>query len=310
MKFGVRLPHFRHIASDLPKVGDNVRTVARAAEELGFDCVSVGDHIVTPSDPASRYGSVWIEALSSLTFAAGCTDRVRLVTSVLVAPYRHPVLAAKTLASLDVLSNGRLDVGLAVGWFEREFQTLGLDTFRARGRATDEYIQVMKMLWSGEGEQFAGQIINLDMAGLDFEPRPIQRPGPPIWIGGNSDRAAQRVVELGDGWTLMTVTPEQLGERATELRRQCDAVGRDRSTVSIALQQSLRFTDKVHGQAAPLVGPVQHVREQVQSFGSNGADLIILDLFFGDGVTALDDVQMPDIRNAMETFASDVMPHV
>lgn len=118
MKYGVRLPHFRHIAADVQRVGQSIRTVAKAAEDLGFHSVWVADHVVVPADPTSKYGSVWTEALTTLSFAAGCTDRVRLGTSILVAPYRHPLLAAKMLASLDALSAGRLDLGLAVGHLE------------------------------------------------------------------------------------------------------------------------------------------------------------------------------------------------
>ncbi|QLQ09759.1 MAG: TIGR03619 family F420-dependent LLM class oxidoreductase [Nocardioidaceae bacterium] len=307
MKYGVRLPHFRHIAADVQRVGQSIRTVAKAAEDLGFHSVWVADHVVVPADPTSKYGSVWTEALTTLSFAAGCTDRVRLGTSILVAPYRHPLLAAKMLASLDALSAGRLDLGLAVGHLESEFEALGLDTFAKRGQITDEYIQAMKMLWSGEGTRYDGELIQVDIEKFYFEPRPLQQPMP-LWIGGNSNRAARRLAEHGDYWQLVRPTVAQVADRSAELTRQCDKIGRDRSNVSVAVEHPMQIAAAPSVEELPLIGPVEHIIEQIRAYADLGAVHLTMDLFYGSDNTQ--QVDLAGVLTGMERFATEVMPHV
>src|SRR5581483_110283 len=140
----------------------------------------------------------FLEQLTVLSFLAGQTSRVRLLTSIMVVPHRQPVLAAKMLASLDYLSRGRLVVGCGVGWLREEFEALGTPPYEERGAVVDEYLQVFKELWNSPRPSFQGKFVRFP--GLVFEPKPLQQPHPPLWIGGESGIALRRVVRLGDGW--------------------------------------------------------------------------------------------------------------
>ena len=194
--------------------------VAEAAEGLGFGFVSVNDHVVVPRDIASRYpyseSGEWaartagecLDQLATLAFLAGRTERLRLLTSVMVVPQRHPVLTAKMLATIDLLSNGRLIVGCGAGWMKEEFEALGAPPFAERGRATDEYLDAFKALWTEDAPKFAGKHVSFD--DLIFAPKPVAKPHPPIWIGGESGVALKRTVRVGDGWYPASNNP-QLG---------------------------------------------------------------------------------------------------
>ena len=181
MHFGVGLPHFRRLAST-----EAIVTVAQQAEALGFDSVWVSDHIVVPRSAIPRFGEVFFEPFTTLAYVAGKTKRVRLGTSVIILPYRHPLFMGKALATLDVLSGGRVIVGAAVGWLAEEFEALGIP-FTERGARSDEALKVMRALWTEAEPKFEGKFFRF--AGIRAEPKPLQKPHPPIWIGGNSPAA-------------------------------------------------------------------------------------------------------------------------
>ena len=195
--FGCSLPSRGAMASP-----DNLRSLAQRAEDLSFDHVWVSDHIIIPHEVSSFYpyaadgvapfqrDNTYFEPLAALNFLAGCTTRVKLGTHVLILPYRNPVLTAKILATLDVLSGGRLILGAGVGWMEEEFQAMGLDTYAQRGEVTDEYIQIFKELWTSDDPEFHGK--HYDISGAGFLPKPVQKPHPPIWIGGHTNPAIRR----------------------------------------------------------------------------------------------------------------------
>lgn len=190
MRFGVHLPQYGRAAG--PKA---IAVAARQAEALGFDDVWVYDHLAIPASVTYPKAYVY-EPLMTLAFAAAVTERVGLGTSVLVLPYRHPVFLAKALASLDQLSEGRLILGVAVGWLEAEFAALGVP-FSERGRRTDEAIDVLRACWEGDQPvTFRGPTVDLDA--MKMVPAPAGRV--PIWVGGTSDAALRRAVERGDGW--------------------------------------------------------------------------------------------------------------
>ena len=179
-----------------------LRGLAQRADDLGFDHIWVSDHIILPREVASFYpyaadgvatflpDQPYFEPLAALNFLAGCTRHARLGSHVLILPYRNPVLAAKMLATLDVLSEGRLILGAGVGWMEEEFQALGLDTYAQRGAVTDEYIQLYKELWTSDNPSFDGEYYQI--SGSGFSPKPAQKPHPPIWIGGHTGPAIRR----------------------------------------------------------------------------------------------------------------------
>jgi probable F420-dependent oxidoreductase len=174
-----------------------VAEMARTAERAGFDACAVTDHPFPGDAWLHSGGHHALDPFVALSFAAAATRRIRLLTHVLVLPYRNPFVTAKAAASLDVLSGGRLTLGVAAGYLESEFAALGAD-FEARNALADEAIAAMRAAWSGESVRLAGRGFRADENRA--LPRPLQAAGPPIWVGGNSRRAIRRAVESGDGW--------------------------------------------------------------------------------------------------------------
>jgi probable F420-dependent oxidoreductase len=196
-----------------------MRDLAQAVEELGVTGIVVGDHIVDtgwriPNHPT---GGPWPDALTTLSYAAAVTSRVRIGTRVLILPYRQPFHVAHAVATLDVLSGGRATFGAAAGYAEIEFGAFGIP-LNERSRMADEYLQIITALWEAESINFEGRYYTAHDVGLLL--RPIQQPRPPIWVGGFSHRAARRAVELGDAWTPNCYTYQPVEGARTSLTRQ------------------------------------------------------------------------------------------
>ncbi len=248
MEIGVHLPHVGPQATR-----ETMIEFARRMEGLGYDSLWVSDHVVVPRSYESRYpysptGKMgvgedmpFLEALSALLFVAAVTERVKLGTTVLVLPMRNPVLHAKVLATLDVLSNGRLIFGAGAGWLEEEFAALDAP-FDHRGARLDEYLQVMKNLWTKDDPSFAGKYYQL--ADVGFAPKPVQQPHPPIWIGGNSEPALRRAARIGDAWHAAGSTPEQVEAALPKLAEFTKAAGRDPTDVPITVRTGIRAGDE------------------------------------------------------------------
>jgi probable F420-dependent oxidoreductase len=198
--------------------------VARTADELGFDAITVPEHIVMPVEQVDLMGAYWTHALTAMSFIAGATTRIAVNASVIVLPYHHPVILAKAIATLDVLSGGRVIVSVGVGHTEREFEVLGVP-FHERGRIADDSLAAMIELWTSDDPRHHSPFIDVD--GVAFEPKPVQRPYPPVWIGGNS-RAAMRRAARHDGWMPWLVTLDQLSECLDYIRSQPEFEGRTR----------------------------------------------------------------------------------
>ena len=211
MKFGVHLPQSGPAAS-----APAIRAVAKQAEDLGFSDVWVSDHVALPKDAAYPPSSYILEPLIALTWAAAATERVGLGTTVLVLPLRPPVLLAKMLGSLDLMSGGRLVVGAASGWLEEEFDALGVP-FAERGARTDETIDLLRRCWSEDPVDAVAPTTGAKLVEMRLKPQP-ERP-PPIWVGGHSERAFQRAVERGDGWHGAFQSPEKTAPMTKRLRR-------------------------------------------------------------------------------------------
>ncbi len=205
MKFGFQVM-LRGAASS----GDGLSSIAKSGEDFGFDIIAPNDHLIVPGGIESTYpytdDGIWPGAsvvechdqLTAMAFIAGHTDTIRLLTSVMVVPYRQPVLTAKTIATADVLSQGRVILGCGVGWMSEEMEAIGTEPFQERGKVTDEYIRVFKELWTSDEPSYSGEYVKF--ADVLFKPQPLQKPHPPIWIGGESKAALRRVARLGDGW--------------------------------------------------------------------------------------------------------------
>ncbi len=235
--------------------------VAQAAEELGLYSLWVGDHLLFPAEvdyTRSRYPmtptgrlaidtqSTMLEALTVLSALAGATRRIKLGTSVLVLPYRHPLLTAKVLATLDVLSKGRLIAGVGVGWLREEFEALGAASFDRRGALSDEYVRIFRHVWSESHVDFAGRFYQF--AGFGFQPHPVQ-PRVPIWIGGASDAALRRVARLGDGWHPSHIPPTLYAEQLERLRTYLAAEQRPLSEVTLSINFQLVLDRRARGDA-------------------------------------------------------------
>lgn len=236
MRFSVQLPTDRVDGAGL-LTAEAVGGLARSAEDAGFDAVYVTDHPFPPDRWLAAGGHHALDPFVALSFAAAATARVRLQTHVLVLAYRNPFAVAKAAASLDVLSGGRVTLGVAAGYLKGEFAALGAD-FEARNEALDEGIAALRAAWSGESVAFEGR--GFRARGNTMRPVPRQRPGPPVWVGGNSRRAIRRAARLGDGWlpfptrpgaaphlrTAPLETPAQLRERLAWLHEEAAAAGR------------------------------------------------------------------------------------
>jgi probable F420-dependent oxidoreductase len=194
----------------------NVREVPVAAEELGLDSVWFTDHVIGLKAYAPVYRGEWAEALTSLTWAAATTQRIRIGLGVLVLPLRDPVYVAKVLATADQLSDGRLVVGVGTGWAYREYEALGRGPlFERRGAVTDEALEVIRRCWEGGTFGYQGEWTSFKE--IEFAPVPAQRPGPPIWVGGQSGPALRRAARFGDAWHPYGLTPEQFREMGEQL---------------------------------------------------------------------------------------------
>lgn len=244
MRYGFYLPTRGPTAE-----ADALAALVGKGEEWGFDSVMIADHIVFPASFESKYPYTvtgafpgqgdGLEQLTLMTFVAARTRRLRLVSSVMVLPQRHPVLTAKTLASIDVLSGGRVTVGVGVGWLREEFEALGVDHFDRRGAATNEYIEAMKKLWTEDPVSYSGEFCRFE--NVHCLPHPVQKPHPPLWIGGESLSAMRRAVRLGDAWFPIGNNPKFPMETAAQYRARrdrllqlLDEAGRDPASLSLA----------------------------------------------------------------------------
>jgi probable F420-dependent oxidoreductase len=322
MKYGFILPNRGILGTP-----ENLVTIARRAEEMGYDSLFKGDHIIVPRSIDSRYpytatgefpGSDSGEAqemLTVLAFLAGQTRTIRLVTSVIIVPHRNPLVAAKALATLDVLSNGRLVVGIGAGWMREEFEALDLPPFEERGAVTDEYVRAFKELWTSENPTFEGKYCRF--SDITFLPKPVQKPHPPLWVGGESPRALRRTAELADGWyplgsnpNFPMEEPEQLAAAISRLASYAQRAGRDPSEIEI-IHWIPRYNLKKNGEAhsngrRPLfTGSADEIASDIRRYEKMGVGRLVVDFFRGRGGIGLEEG-----LQSMEDMAAQVWPRV
>ncbi len=212
--------------------------VAQLAEELGYESILIGDHVMPPRKINSPYPlpvetvpwniyqeEDWPDCFAMLAFLAAATKKVRLGTSVIILPYRHPIVMAKMLATIDRLSGGRVICGVGIGWIEAEFDFLGAP-FAERAVMSEEYIMVMKALWTQKKPRIDGRYITINQD-VNFGPLPVQNPHPPIWVGGNTLPAMRRVARWGDGWQPVFLPLEVIQQKLEQLRSLVEKEGRD-----------------------------------------------------------------------------------
>jgi probable F420-dependent oxidoreductase len=289
MDFGLHLP-----ASSAAVTAEDLVRFAQQAEALGFYCLTVADHIVVPKDISVPYpytidgkypgAGYHLETLTTMSFLAGATKRIRFATSVMIAPYRNPILTAKMLSSLDVLSNGRVIVGLGVGWMKEEFNNLQTPPFEDRGKVTDEYIKAFRELWTSDNPSFQGKYCNF--SNVVFLPKPVQKPTIPIWIGGHSKQAIRRAARLGDGWhpiggvPTIPLEPEDIAKDMSMLREHAENAGRDPKTIRVALKGSLFDREKqiAPGKRRRFIGDAEEIASDIRAYRAVGVDTMIFDV--------------------------------
>jgi probable F420-dependent oxidoreductase len=248
-----------------PHAVANVRTVPARLEAIGIHSAWFTDHVVGVRSFVPVYGPEWAESLVSLSYAAATTSSIRLAVGVLVVPYRHPVLAAKTLATLDGLSGGRLVVGIGTGWSRSEFDALGrLELFEQRGDYTDEALEVMCRCWEGGEFGWEGRWIRFRR--MVAEPTPLQRPHPPLWIGGNRGHALRRAARWADAWHPTRLGPEEVAAVGDALDARA---GR-------AVPRAPRIR-------VPLERSVEDLAKELHRYEESGAVEVVMELETEDG---------------------------
>jgi probable F420-dependent oxidoreductase len=221
VRFSCRCPNADYLGFEATP--EAIIATAVKAEALGFDAVFVNDHIVVDNAPRSAPWTNTFDPFVALSFIAGNTTRIDLGISVLIVPYRNPIATAKMLATLDRMSNGRLIVGIGVGWNEAEFQALGVP-FHERGARTTEYLRIWQACWAPGEVSFQGRFFAF--SDMHVSPKPSRQPHPPIWVGGLSDAALRRAALFGEVWQPTPMPVAELVERQTFLRQACGRIGR------------------------------------------------------------------------------------
>jgi probable F420-dependent oxidoreductase len=246
--------------------------LAVRAEELGFHSVWVHDHVFNVGHVLDRIGGrPYYEPLTFLSYVAARTRRIRLGTSVLVLPYHNPVRLAKIAATLDVLSGGRLTLGVGVGSIEQETRAMG-SVFKERGAFSDEAIAVMRALWTQEDPKFDGKYVHF--SGMKFSPRPLQKPSIPLVIGGVSRAAVRRAARLGDGWQPLGLAPEALGAEIAWLHEEALGYGRKLSQIPVSIALGLEAPETRRRYA--LGRDPARIRENAQAYAKLGVDTLVI----------------------------------
>ena len=294
---------------------EGVLALAREGERLGLHSAMIADHIVFPVTSESDYpytldgkhpsGGDALETFSILGVVAGATERLRLVTSVLVLPYRNPVLTAKMVASLDVLSGGRVTLGVGVGWLKEEFAALDSPDFERRGAVADEWLAIFKRLWTQSPASFDGKFYSF--ADIRAEPFPLQRPHPPIWVGGHSPAALRRAARHGDGWhpvgavAASPLPPDEMRKHLRTLERMTEKEGRDFSALTISYKAPLydaAIPDR-DGSRRSFSGTPEEIAGDIRSFAGIGVHELVFD-FRGRSIA--------ESIECLQRFAAEVVP--
>jgi probable F420-dependent oxidoreductase len=238
-----------------------LRDWAQTVEGLGFDLLMVSDHIAVTPDVAQQYPAPFYEPFTTLAWLAGTTRRIRLGTTVLIVPYRHPLLIARMAANLNDLSGGRLILGVGVGWARQEFEALGIP-FERRGALTDDHLRAILAAWDNDEDYRGGRI--------------------PIWVGGNSDAGLRRAVRFGEAWHPLRFTLGWLREALDRMKAEADE--RERPVPALAPRIALRLSE------SPITGPgrlagegtIDQILDDLEQLRLLGADTVVLDPFNGD----------------------------
>jgi probable F420-dependent oxidoreductase len=306
MQIGFNLPVSGPMAS--PEV---IANIAQLGESLGFDYLTLTDHIAlpdtsTPGYPYSTTGEFYtpdpghrVEQLTTAAWVAAKTSKIRIVLAVMVVPHRPAVVTSKMLATIDVLSGGRLVIGIGAGWLKVELDAVSTTPFAERGAVTDEYMDAMRTIWTQEKPVFHGKYVHID--GLLTDPKPVQKPYPPIWVGGESGPSMRRAARIGDAWYpigsnnahLLDTLPRLTGGIA-RIREMTKVAGRDPAAMGVV------YRVKRHGQPAPaatdgnrklFTGTVANTIEDIAAVKEIGVTALDFDFEGRDAVKSADDMK-------------------
>lgn len=305
MKLGFSMPHMLRLKAtsqpwEAAVTGADQTRLAKWAEKLGYEMISVPEHHIVPSEHIDLSGSHYFSAYSAMAYWAGATERIRVNSCIAILPLQHPIITAKALATTDWLSSGRVTITFAVGWLEGEFKALGVD-FKQRGAMAEEYIQAIIELWTKEKPEFEGKYVSFrDVA---FEPKCIQTPHVPIWFGGDADAVLQRTARYASGWWPFLTKPEQIPAKIDFIKSQPDYNG--------------KLTDVFYGFATSRVGEGHAVQDDPRARPGMTKQEIIdrLSWFKELGVT-WSSVPIPKVQHIDEYYdytqwvAEEIMPAV
>lgn len=306
MKLGVFLP-----VSGRAAVPEVLTEAAQQAERLGFSSVWAAERLVNPWSMGTRYPykedeqwfvppeSPFLETLSVLTFLSGVTEKVSLGASVIVLPYRHPLFTARVATTIDTLSRGRLILGVGIGWMPEEFSALGVD-FESRAGMSEEQLQIFDLLWSEERPRFDGRHYRFDEVAVN--PRPVQRPRFPIWIGGESAPARRRAAKYGDAWFpyFVRISADDLAGRFRELQGWTAEAGRDPGEVTLCCVRPIEVTqDPVPQEEDTLRGTPEQLVEALGRYVDVGVEHMGLQFMVG---------RWPQRKEQIERFGQEVIP--
>jgi probable F420-dependent oxidoreductase len=272
MKFGVNVPNYG-IDTSPQSLGD----WAARLEEMGYHHLFLSDHVVLTPEVQHLFAAPFYDPFTVLSWMAGTTRRISLGTSVAILPYRNPVHLARTIANIDQLSGGRFIFGAAAGWAAGEFAALGIP-YHSRGAVSDEYLEAIKACWAAETASYNGRHVSFDQ--VFTGPLPLQRPHPPIWIGGHSSGALRRAVRHGDAWHPTSLTADWLtGTGLPALRRIARQEGLPEP--ALAPRIKLRITDEISDPGRPLgAGSLDQIRRDLELLDGLGAVAVVLDPTF------------------------------
>jgi probable F420-dependent oxidoreductase len=299
MRIGIGVPHYGAFASP-----EAIIAVGQAAEAMGFDSLWAGDRILAPLDPSDGYGGMpgvtmppefrtYLDPLAALTFAAAHTRRVRLGTSTLNAPWYPPVLLARALTTLDVLSNGRVDAGLGISWLRDEYAAVGVP-WTERGDRLDETLDILRKIWADDVVEHHGRYA--DIVPSTIAAKPVQRPGPPILLAGFAPAAVRRVAARADGWLALPLPIPYLAGLWNTIQAEADKAGREPGAVRAVLRVNPYLTE------AP--GPADQVHnggtiEQVAGYVREAIALGVDEVFFDLALTCSSTEQMIDVAGRL-----------
>ena len=227
MKFAFGMPHLVRLKAMLQPweagvTGADQTRLARLADEWGYDMISTPEHFIIPNEHVELSGPHYFHAAAAQGYFAGATQRIRINSSIAILPLQHPIVTAKALATLDWMSSGRITATFGVGWLAKEFEILGVP-FHERGRMSDEYLAAIIELWTKDSPEFEGQYVSFK--NVAFEPKPVQKPHLPIWMGGDSDAALVRTARFASGWWPFLTKPQDIGARIEFIKSQASWKG-------------------------------------------------------------------------------------